>query len=60
MLTAFLSGNPKGGMLTHGNVIANTAAFIKMTEVNKHTNWTSYTKGYCLMRSTSGLDTLPE
>uniref|UniRef100_A0AAQ4R1R9 Arachidonate--CoA ligase n=1 Tax=Gasterosteus aculeatus aculeatus TaxID=481459 RepID=A0AAQ4R1R9_GASAC len=34
MLTAFLSGNPKGGMLTHGNVIANTAGFIKMTEVH--------------------------
>uniref|UniRef100_A0A673ZJZ4 Arachidonate--CoA ligase n=1 Tax=Salmo trutta TaxID=8032 RepID=A0A673ZJZ4_SALTR len=27
-------GNPKGGMLTHGNVIANCAAFIKITEVH--------------------------
>uniref|UniRef100_A0AAZ3PJW9 Arachidonate--CoA ligase n=1 Tax=Oncorhynchus tshawytscha TaxID=74940 RepID=A0AAZ3PJW9_ONCTS len=26
--------NPKGGMLTHGNVIANCAAFIKITEVH--------------------------
>ncbi|XP_077965189.1 long-chain-fatty-acid--CoA ligase 1a isoform X2 [Gasterosteus aculeatus] len=30
--TSGTTGNPKGGMLTHGNVIANTAAFIKMTE----------------------------
>uniref|UniRef100_A0A8C8FSY1 Arachidonate--CoA ligase n=1 Tax=Oncorhynchus tshawytscha TaxID=74940 RepID=A0A8C8FSY1_ONCTS len=28
------TGNPKGGMLTHGNVIANCAAFIKITEVH--------------------------
>uniref|UniRef100_A0A671VYC0 Arachidonate--CoA ligase n=1 Tax=Sparus aurata TaxID=8175 RepID=A0A671VYC0_SPAAU len=26
--------NPKGAMLTHGNVISNTAAFIRMTEVH--------------------------
>jgi len=31
------SGNPKGAMLTHGNIISNTAAFIRITEVNKHT-----------------------
>lgn len=31
----FLSGKPKGAMLTHGNIIANTAAFLKLTEVNK-------------------------
>uniref|UniRef100_A0A674DQK2 Arachidonate--CoA ligase n=1 Tax=Salmo trutta TaxID=8032 RepID=A0A674DQK2_SALTR len=31
-LFSFLPGNPKGGMLTHGNVIANCAAFIKITE----------------------------
>ncbi|CDQ88870.1 unnamed protein product [Oncorhynchus mykiss] len=36
MVTCFLllPGNPKGGMLTHGNVIANCAAFIKITEVH--------------------------
>uniref|UniRef100_A0AAQ4S2C7 Arachidonate--CoA ligase n=1 Tax=Gasterosteus aculeatus aculeatus TaxID=481459 RepID=A0AAQ4S2C7_GASAC len=45
MLTAFLSGNPKGGMLTHGNVIANTAGFIKMTERNVHN--TSYLWASC-------------
>uniref|UniRef100_A0AAQ4QSC3 Arachidonate--CoA ligase n=1 Tax=Gasterosteus aculeatus aculeatus TaxID=481459 RepID=A0AAQ4QSC3_GASAC len=33
MLTAFLSGNPKGGMLTHGNVIANTG-FLKATKTD--------------------------
>uniref|UniRef100_A0A674DVA6 Arachidonate--CoA ligase n=1 Tax=Salmo trutta TaxID=8032 RepID=A0A674DVA6_SALTR len=32
-LFSFLPGNPKGGMLTHGNVIANCAAFIKITEL---------------------------
>uniref|UniRef100_A0A671WCN2 Arachidonate--CoA ligase n=1 Tax=Sparus aurata TaxID=8175 RepID=A0A671WCN2_SPAAU len=32
MITILLSGNPKGAMLTHGNVISNTAAFIRMTE----------------------------
>uniref|UniRef100_A0A8C2XBC6 Long-chain-fatty-acid--CoA ligase n=1 Tax=Cyclopterus lumpus TaxID=8103 RepID=A0A8C2XBC6_CYCLU len=30
--TSGTTGNPKGAMLTHGNVIANTAAFMKMTE----------------------------
>lgn len=30
----FLSGKPKGAMLTHGNIISNTAAFLKTTEVN--------------------------
>uniref|UniRef100_A0A8C2X7U0 Long-chain-fatty-acid--CoA ligase n=1 Tax=Cyclopterus lumpus TaxID=8103 RepID=A0A8C2X7U0_CYCLU len=32
--TSGTTGNPKGAMLTHGNVIANTAAFMKMTEPN--------------------------
>nr|XP_046164341.1 long-chain-fatty-acid--CoA ligase 1-like [Oncorhynchus gorbuscha]XP_046164342.1 long-chain-fatty-acid--CoA ligase 1-like [Oncorhynchus gorbuscha] len=32
--TSGTTGNPKGGMLTHGNVIANCAAFIKITEVH--------------------------
>nr|XP_057928595.1 long-chain-fatty-acid--CoA ligase 1a isoform X2 [Doryrhamphus excisus] len=30
--TSGTTGNPKGAMLTHGNVISNTAAFLKMTE----------------------------
>uniref|UniRef100_A0A4W6C0Y7 Long-chain-fatty-acid--CoA ligase n=1 Tax=Lates calcarifer TaxID=8187 RepID=A0A4W6C0Y7_LATCA len=30
--TSGTTGNPKGAMLTHGNVISNTAAFIKVTE----------------------------
>uniref|UniRef100_A0A8D3BSI1 Arachidonate--CoA ligase n=1 Tax=Scophthalmus maximus TaxID=52904 RepID=A0A8D3BSI1_SCOMX len=34
--------NPKGGMLTHGNVISNTAAFLRVTEVNTRLN-TSFT-----------------
>ncbi|XP_068444860.1 long-chain-fatty-acid--CoA ligase 1a isoform X2 [Clinocottus analis] len=32
--TSGTTGNPKGAMLTHGNVISNTAAFIRMTEVH--------------------------
>uniref|UniRef100_A0A8D3CKB3 Long-chain-fatty-acid--CoA ligase n=1 Tax=Scophthalmus maximus TaxID=52904 RepID=A0A8D3CKB3_SCOMX len=32
--TSGTTGNPKGGMLTHGNVISNTAAFLRVTEVN--------------------------
>lgn len=32
--TSGTTGNPKGAMLTHGNVISNTAAFLKMTEVH--------------------------
>uniref|UniRef100_A0AAQ6A0X2 Arachidonate--CoA ligase n=1 Tax=Amphiprion ocellaris TaxID=80972 RepID=A0AAQ6A0X2_AMPOC len=31
-LSGFQKGNPKGAMLTHGNVICNTAAFIKITQ----------------------------
>ncbi|XP_056264552.1 long-chain-fatty-acid--CoA ligase 1a isoform X3 [Pseudoliparis swirei] len=31
--TSGTTGNPKGAMLTHGNVISNTAAFMKITEV---------------------------
>ncbi|XP_041838935.1 long-chain-fatty-acid--CoA ligase 1a isoform X2 [Melanotaenia boesemani] len=30
--TSGTTGNPKGAMLTHGNIISNTAAFIKITE----------------------------
>ncbi|XP_062379369.1 long-chain-fatty-acid--CoA ligase 1a isoform X1 [Sardina pilchardus] len=30
--TSGTTGNPKGGMLTHGNVVANCAAFIRVTE----------------------------
>uniref|UniRef100_UPI003AAB72A8 long-chain-fatty-acid--CoA ligase 1a isoform X4 n=1 Tax=Centroberyx gerrardi TaxID=166262 RepID=UPI003AAB72A8 len=30
--TSGTTGNPKGAMLTHGNVISNTAAFIRITE----------------------------
>lgn len=29
------SGNPKGAMLTHGNVVADFSGFLKVTEVNK-------------------------
>uniref|UniRef100_A0A8C5JHC5 Arachidonate--CoA ligase n=1 Tax=Junco hyemalis TaxID=40217 RepID=A0A8C5JHC5_JUNHY len=29
----FLSGNPKGAMLTHGNVVADFSGFLKVTEV---------------------------
>ncbi|XP_069023981.1 long-chain-fatty-acid--CoA ligase 5-like [Embiotoca jacksoni] len=35
--TSGTTGNPKGANLTHGNVVSNTAAFIKVTEVNIHT-----------------------
>uniref|UniRef100_A0A8C7TT26 Arachidonate--CoA ligase n=1 Tax=Oncorhynchus mykiss TaxID=8022 RepID=A0A8C7TT26_ONCMY len=41
--------NPKGGMLTHGNVIANCAAFIKITELTD----TSFF--ICLLLTTSTL-----
>ena len=34
ILMRVLPGNPKGAMLTHGNVISNTAAFLELTEVN--------------------------
>nr|XP_057928584.1 long-chain-fatty-acid--CoA ligase 1a isoform X1 [Doryrhamphus excisus]XP_057928607.1 long-chain-fatty-acid--CoA ligase 1a isoform X1 [Doryrhamphus excisus]XP_057928618.1 long-chain-fatty-acid--CoA ligase 1a isoform X1 [Doryrhamphus excisus]XP_057928624.1 long-chain-fatty-acid--CoA ligase 1a isoform X1 [Doryrhamphus excisus]XP_057928630.1 long-chain-fatty-acid--CoA ligase 1a isoform X1 [Doryrhamphus excisus] len=44
--TSGTTGNPKGAMLTHGNVISNTAAFLKMTEVhcmlNQHDVLVSY------------------
>ncbi|XP_061573006.1 long-chain-fatty-acid--CoA ligase 1a isoform X1 [Cololabis saira] len=30
--TSGTTGNPKGALLTHGNIISNTAAFIKITE----------------------------
>ncbi|XP_038569239.1 long-chain-fatty-acid--CoA ligase 1a [Micropterus salmoides] len=32
--TSGTTGNPKGAVLTHGNVISNTAAFIRVTEVH--------------------------
>uniref|UniRef100_A0A672ZS70 Long-chain-fatty-acid--CoA ligase n=1 Tax=Sphaeramia orbicularis TaxID=375764 RepID=A0A672ZS70_9TELE len=32
--TSGTTGNPKGAMITHGNVISNTAAFIRVTEVH--------------------------
>ncbi|XP_030208682.1 long-chain-fatty-acid--CoA ligase 1 isoform X1 [Gadus morhua] len=32
--TSGTTGNPKGAMLTHGNVISNTAAFLELTEVH--------------------------
>ncbi|XP_070835446.1 long-chain-fatty-acid--CoA ligase 1a isoform X1 [Chaetodon trifascialis] len=32
--TSGTTGNPKGAMLTHGNIISNTAAFIRITEVH--------------------------
>uniref|UniRef100_A0A8C4GXM6 Long-chain-fatty-acid--CoA ligase n=1 Tax=Dicentrarchus labrax TaxID=13489 RepID=A0A8C4GXM6_DICLA len=31
--TSGTTGNPKGAMLTHGNIVSNCSAFIKMTEV---------------------------
>lgn len=33
----FFSGNPKGAMLTHGNVVADFSGFLKVTEVNIET-----------------------
>uniref|UniRef100_A0A4W3H2U5 Long-chain-fatty-acid--CoA ligase n=1 Tax=Callorhinchus milii TaxID=7868 RepID=A0A4W3H2U5_CALMI len=32
--TSGTTGNPKGAMLTHGNVVADFSAFLKVTEVN--------------------------
>lgn len=32
--TSGTTGNPKGAMITHGNVISNTAAFLKLTQVH--------------------------
>uniref|UniRef100_A0AAR2KSL6 Arachidonate--CoA ligase n=1 Tax=Pygocentrus nattereri TaxID=42514 RepID=A0AAR2KSL6_PYGNA len=32
IISFFLSGNPKGAMLTHGNIISNCAGFIRITE----------------------------
>lgn len=32
--TSGTTGNPKGAMLTHGNIVSNCSAFIKMTEVS--------------------------
>uniref|UniRef100_A0A4W6G4C4 Long-chain-fatty-acid--CoA ligase n=1 Tax=Lates calcarifer TaxID=8187 RepID=A0A4W6G4C4_LATCA len=36
--TSGTTGNPKGAMLTHGNIVSNCSAFIKMTERNSE--WT--------------------
>ncbi|XP_060033731.1 long-chain-fatty-acid--CoA ligase 6 [Erinaceus europaeus] len=33
--TSGTTGNPKGAMLTHGNVVADFSGFLKVTEVNK-------------------------
>ncbi|KAK2908702.1 hypothetical protein Q8A67_004539 [Cirrhinus molitorella] len=38
--TSGTTGNPKGGMLTHGNVVSNCSAFIKVTEVHCMLNQT--------------------
>ncbi|XP_076870176.1 long-chain-fatty-acid--CoA ligase 1a isoform X1 [Brachyhypopomus gauderio] len=38
--TSGTTGNPKGAMLTHGNVIANCAAFIRITEIHCMLNHT--------------------
>ncbi|KAF7666250.1 hypothetical protein LDENG_00112830 [Lucifuga dentata] len=32
--TSGTTGNPKGAMLTHGNIISNTAAFLRETEIH--------------------------
>ncbi|XP_047220972.1 long-chain-fatty-acid--CoA ligase 1a isoform X1 [Girardinichthys multiradiatus] len=36
--TSGTTGNPKGAMLTHGNVISNTAAFLKVTQIHSMLN----------------------
>ncbi|RXN04714.1 long-chain-fatty-acid-- ligase 1 isoform X1 [Labeo rohita] len=38
--TSGTTGNPKGAMLTHGNVVSNCSAFIKVTEVHCMLNQT--------------------
>lgn len=38
--TSGTTGNPKGAMLTHGNVVSNCSAFIKITEVHCMLNQT--------------------
>uniref|UniRef100_A0A8C1HJM6 Arachidonate--CoA ligase n=1 Tax=Cyprinus carpio carpio TaxID=630221 RepID=A0A8C1HJM6_CYPCA len=35
----FSTGNPKGAMITHGNVVSNCSAFIKVTETDIHISY---------------------
>ncbi|XP_051560197.1 long-chain-fatty-acid--CoA ligase 1-like isoform X2 [Myxocyprinus asiaticus] len=44
--TSGTTGNPKGAMLTHGNVVSNCAAFIKVTEVHCMLNQTDIQISY--------------
>lgn len=37
-LVWFLTGNPKGAMLTHSNIVSNVSAFIYVTKVNTFSN----------------------
>ena len=47
MFMCALSGNPKGAMLTHGNIVSNCSAFIRVTEVRYRFN-TWYPTLLCL------------
>lgn len=47
----FRPGKPKGAMLTHGNIISNTAAFLKTTEVNIVANFGICVWSICLQCS---------
>uniref|UniRef100_A0A672ZR41 Arachidonate--CoA ligase n=1 Tax=Sphaeramia orbicularis TaxID=375764 RepID=A0A672ZR41_9TELE len=49
MTIVCFSGNPKGAMITHGNVISNTAAFIRVTEHHRVANWSDMYKGVILI-----------
>uniref|UniRef100_A0A672LQ22 long-chain-fatty-acid--CoA ligase n=1 Tax=Sinocyclocheilus grahami TaxID=75366 RepID=A0A672LQ22_SINGR len=44
----FSTGSPKGAMLTHGNVVSNCSAFIKITEVSQEISTSVSFKMYCL------------
>uniref|UniRef100_A0A8C8DRX6 Long-chain-fatty-acid--CoA ligase n=1 Tax=Oryzias sinensis TaxID=183150 RepID=A0A8C8DRX6_9TELE len=37
--TSGTTGNPKGAMLSHGNIMSNCSAFVKLTEVNVHISY---------------------